>query len=272
MRPVRTADLRPGRRPRIPSDTGPEPASGSVPDRAAGSRGISLFELVVAMALFAMVATLGLQALSGTVQIGSRLGEASARVGAESRAVTLLRQDLSRMVGLRFHPPRAEGFGQSALSLSPDGLQLSFSIAGQHDDVAAPITGASMTGASVIGAGLQRVVWRLDPASGQLSRQIWPMLHPADARQQAPATVWLTEVASLQLRSFSRQTGWVAGVRPEAGSLSSEPDSSLAPTLDNLDGDHLLLPDYSSDRLPLALDLVLTRRNGDQLRLLEVLR
>jgi len=254
MRPVRTADVRPGRRPRIPSDTGP--------DRAAGSRGLSLFELVVAMALFAMVATLGLQALSGTVQIGSRLGEVSARVGAESRAVTLLRQDLSRMVGLRFHPPGAEGFGQSALSLSPDGLQLSFSIAGQHDDVAAPIIGASMT------AGLQRVVWRLDPASGQLSRQIWPGLHPAEARQQAPATVWLTEVASLQLRSFSRQTGWVAGVRPEAGSLSSEP----APTLDNLDGDQLLLPDYSSDRLPLALELVLTRRNGDQLRLLEVLR
>lgn len=263
MRPVRTADLRPGRRPRIPSDTGP--------DRAAGSRGLSLFELVVAMALFAMVATLGLQALSGTVQIGSRLGEVSARVGAESRAVTLLRQDLSRMVGLRFHPPGAEGFGQSALSLSPDGLQLSFSIAGQHDDVAAPISGASVIGASMT-AGLQRVVWRLDPASGQLSRQIWPGLHPAHARQQAPATVWLTEVASLQLRSFSRQTGWVAGVRPEAGSLSSEPASSLAPTLDNLDGDQLLLPDYSSDRLPLALDLVLTRRNGDQLRLLEVLR
>lgn len=258
MTPVRTADLRPGRRPRI------RPCKGS--DRAAGSRGLSLFELVVAMALFAMVATLGLQALSGTVQIGSRLGAVSAQVGAESRAVTLLRQDLSRMVGLRFHPPGAEGFGQSALSLSADGLQLSFSIAGQHDDVAAPITGASMT------AGLQRVVWRLDPASGQLSRQIWPGLHPAHARQQAPATVWLTEVASLQLRSFSRQTGWVTGVRPEAGSLSSEPVSSLAPTLDNLDGDQLLLPDYSSDRLPLALDLVLTRRNGDQLRLLEVLR
>lgn len=259
MRSVRTADVRPGRRPRIPPETGP--------DRAAGSRGLSLFELVVAMALFAMVATLGLQALSGTVQIGSRLGEVSAQVGAESRAVTLLRQDLSRMVGLRFHPPGAEGFGQSALALSPDGLQLSFSIAGQHGDVAAPRTGTSMTG-----SGLQRVVWRLDPASGQLSRQIWPGLHPAHARQQAPATVWLTEVASLQLRSFSRQTGWVAGVRPEAGSLSSEPASSLAPTLDNLDGDQLLLPDYSSDRLPLALDLLLTRRNGDQLRLLEVLR
>ena len=267
MRPVRTADLRPGRRLRIPPYTGS--------DRAAGSRGLSLFELVVAMALFAMVATLGLQALSGTVQIGNRLGAVSAQVGAESRAVTLLRQDLSRMVGLRFHPPGGAGFGQSALSLSADGLQLSFSIAGQHDDVAAPISGASVIGASMT-AGLQRVVWRLDPASGQLSRQIWPGLHPAHARQQAPATVWLTEVASLQLRSFSRQTGWVAGVRPEAGSLSSEPDSSqassLVPTLDNLDGDQLLLPDYSSDRLPLALDLVLTRRNGDQLRLLEVLR
>lgn len=227
------------------------------PDTTAGSRGLSLFELVVAMALFAMVATLGLQALSGTMQIGSRLGEVSARVGAESRAVTLMRQDLSRMVGLRFHPPDGDGIGQGALLLSADKLRLSFSIAGQHGDL-------SGVGA---GAGLHRVEWRLDPATGQMSRRIWPLLAPTRASQQTPEVVWLHDVVGLRLRSYSRETGWVDGVQPESGSPLSE--AGIDPG--SLDGDQLRLPDYNSDRLPLALEVEIIRRNGDRLRLLEVL-
>lgn len=215
------------------------------------TRGLTLIELVAAMAVFALVAIMGLQLLSGTLRQRDRLESLSQKAAEISLGTTLLRNDLSAILPLLFHPPG--GGSRSALHLSGDGRVLSFSISGQDD--LPPISGQ----------GLHRVEWRLDVGQGVLLRRVWPVLNPAFASAVQPEVAYFAGVRSWSVRSYWPQLGWLPGVE------SSEPRVAELRTPDG-DGPLVALADSYSDRLPDAVEVTLEIDGFGPLVLLESLR
>lgn len=156
--------------------------------------GLTLFELVAVLAIFALVAVAGLQAVSGAVRARERIGAADAGTVELMRAMTLLRADLKALVDMPFQPPGAGTAPEPAFLAEPREGRVALTLAGQ----------AVLPGTQ--GAGLVRVVWRLDRAGGRLTRQVWPVLRPASVRAAGPEVTVLEPVRALGLR-----------VRPAAG-------------------------------------------------------
>lgn len=217
----------------------------------AADTGLSLIELVIAMAVFALVAVMGMQSLTGSLRLSERLTEIDQETAELGTALALLRSDLDAVVPMLFYPP--QDTPQAAVTLSPDGKSFALSLAGQAT------FGAAHT-------DRQRVEWALDGATGLLSRRYWPTLIPAQSSQRGEDMAVLGGVRGMVLRSFWPGAGWVAGVTPpfavqlQAAETPTDQDSSGAPA-----------PVYYST-LPLALELtVQTERQGD-LRLVQTLR
>lgn len=223
-----------------------------------GDRGLTLIELVAAMAVFALVAVAGLTALSATLRQRDQLIRMEEQAAGISLGAALLRRDLSAMTPLMFRPP--PGPAQSALHLSSGGRNLSFTISGQPD-LTLPAGSADAVGA----AGLQRVEWRWDPAQGQMSRRIWPVLAPVSPAQAAPDATYFEGVNAVRLRSYWPDIGWREGVVSGEAPVASATAS---------DGDGILTAQVSaySDSLPLAVEVTLGIDGFGPLVLLEVLK
>lgn len=157
-------------------------------------RGITLIELIVAMALFALVAVMGLQALNGMLRSQGRLVGQSQTNAALSLTLALLRQDLAAALPVLFYTP--SGVPVSALSVTRPGPQLALSLGGQ----AAPAT-PDFT-------GFHRVTWHFDQRGQRLMRQAWPALQPASGRQQGPMVEMLTGVSGFDVRLYEASIGW----------------------------------------------------------------
>jgi len=162
------------------------PSTARCPRRAA--RGFTLLELVVALALFALVSVMALQVLTGALH-QRRVLERSAAQGAEVlRTLTLLRRDLEHLVPLPFRSP----LGEEAPAYAPGEDRLALSVGGQPRlPPATPADGEE--------AGFQRVIWRHDPEAGTLSRRVWGVLNPRDPEQIGDETVHLTGVRELRV-------------------------------------------------------------------------
>lgn len=214
--------------------------------------GLTLIELIAAMAIFALVAVMGLQALTGALRMRDRLDGMAQQAGELGLGLGLLRNDLSAMMPLLFHPP--SGGTRSGLDLSGDGTVLSFSIGGQAD--VPPVDSL----------GLHRVEWRFDAGQQALLRRAWPVLNPANARAAGPEVPYLTGVRALRVRSYWPQKGWLPGV------ASGEPRS--APTAGPEDGDGPLVAVINSysDTLPEAVEVMLELDGFGPIRLVETLR
>jgi len=156
--------------------------------------GITLIELVVAMALFALVAAMSLQAITGMLRARDHLLVLSGDTARLSLALTLLRQDLSAAVPILFYTPG--GRPASALDITPPGPRLSLSVAGQAGAATPDFT------------GFHRVEWQFDPANARLMRRVWPALQPAARSQVAPAVEMLTGVRGFELRLYRGEAGW----------------------------------------------------------------
>ncbi len=156
--------------------------------------GFSLLELVVVLAIFAMVALIGTQVIRATVTTDRRLSALSESGEELAVALALLRRDLGAAIGIGFITP--SGAGERALRVGADGFSLS--VGGL----------AGLPGSS---AGLGRVVWRLDPGSGQLTRRVWTTLAPGSDRAASPEVVVLTDVTGIAVQSFTPETGWQPG-------------------------------------------------------------
>lgn len=217
---------------------------------------MTLIELVAALALFALVAVMGLQALTANLRMRDRLTVLEQQAGELSLGLALLRNDLSALLPVLFHP--TSGGRRSAIHLSNDGLTLSFSVSGQPG--LTPAVGADP------GLGLHRVEWRLDVPRQQLMRRVWPVLSPASDLSVSPEVAYLSGVTGLSLRSLWPQLGWLPGVS------SSAP--RVAPELGGGDGDGVLvrLADSYSDTLPEALELTLQIKELGSVVLLEAVR
>lgn len=213
--------------------------------------GLSLIELVVAMALFAMVAIMGLQSLNGTMRISERLTQTDSDTAELGNAVALLRNDLTAVVPMLFYPPQDAPRG--AVDLSQNGTLLGLSLAGQktftptHTD-------------------RHRAQWSVDTSTDTLIRRFWPALLPVETSQLSAEMMVLGGVRSMSLRTFWPDIGWVAGTSPPVGAqivvqeVSVDQDSIGTP------------PPASFSILPIAVEVTLhTVRHGD-LRLVQTLQ
>lgn len=209
-------------------------------------RGLTLVELVVSMAIFALVATLGLQALTGTLRVRDRVADDVEAVAALGFATSLLRRDLSALVPL-LDAPRSDAPG-SAIAAPRPGRELALSLGGQ------PRIGT--------GGGFARATWQVAP-DGTLRRAFRPTLAPLDP---VPGT-WmplLDGVRSLSVRSHWPDAGWVAGTAPPVppGSRPEPVDSDAGPAP----------PELYSSTLPEAVEVTLDTEDFGRIVLVESLK
>ncbi len=137
--------------------------------------GFSLLELMVALALFSLVAIMSLQILTGALHQRSLMERRTNESASLLRMMTLLRADLESVVPISFSPPLG---GQEPAFMPAD------------DRLALTLGGQARLNGSAQGApdedGFLRVIWHLDRTSGRLTRQIWPVLYPRDPAQLGP--------------------------------------------------------------------------------------
>ena len=168
--------------------------------QAPKTKGFSLLELVAVLAIFAMVALIGVQVMQSTLRSSERLTEISDQSGEMAVALSLLRQDLSNAVTRGFIPPG--GGEQPALVQGQGGFALSVGGVARLDP------GAS---------GFGRVVWRYDPTTDQLLRRVWTSLNPGDPRAASPEIAVLSGVEGFSLFSYDAQGGWRPGYASDPG-------------------------------------------------------
>lgn len=155
--------------------------------------GLTLIELTAAMAVFALVAVMGMQALNASLRMSSGLNARDAATWQVAEALALIRHDLGARDPSRFVAP--DGRAEPALLFDQGSNRLAMSVSGL--DV--------LPGTAETGTG--RVEWQLDPATGTLSRRFWRSLSPAGQRAAGPEVAILDGVAEMTLRLLT-EDGW----------------------------------------------------------------
>jgi general secretion pathway protein J len=166
-------------------------------DREQSQAGFTMLEMVVVLALFALIATFSLQALSGTLRARDRLLVADENSKNLARTLAQMRADMNAVVGVTFTMP--SGDVESAVEIADLGNAVALSVSGRFD----------FGGDETIGLG--RVVWRLDQSSGTLSRQVWPVLNPASSFARGPEVVMMTGVSAITVRRLINTSVWETG-------------------------------------------------------------
>lgn len=226
--------------------------TGPVAKQTRGDGGMTLIELVVAMAIFALVAIMGLQGLSGMLRIRDRLTEVDQNTASLSRAVALLRNDLTSILPMRFFPPG--GPAAPALDQSTDATVFALSIAGQPDIGGDPDAG-----------GIYRAQWRVDPETETLFRQVWTTLTPADTQALQPETQVMQGVLGLRVRSHWGDQGWIDG--PANPFLQNAPPANLQDE-DMVGG----APEVYSDFVPSGVEVTLVTAEHGDITLIEAIQ
>ncbi|MBD3664939.1 hypothetical protein H9Q16_13485 [Sulfitobacter sp. TSTF-M16] len=212
---------------------------------------MSLIELVVAMAIFALIAVMGVQSLSGMLRMRDRLVAMDDKTAALGQTLGLLRNDLSAVMPMVFFPP-GRAAPQSAIRLTDGSTRLAFSVAGQPD-----LKGVRP------GGRIERVEWRLDQTSATLHRRAWQTLIPASPQALSPEIAVMNGVTGMTVRSFWPGAGWQTGI---ASPFSAAPVGSS-------DGDVAGgAPEVYSDLIPSAIEVTLVTESHGSLRLLETLK
>lgn len=191
--------------------------------------GLSLIELVVAMAVFAMVAVMGLQSLAGMTRGQAVLEQRATAQMALHTGLSRLKADMSSVAPVLFFAPTPEA-PRSAIRLSQGGRVLALNLSGQTE----------------VAGQMQRAEWHFDAEAGTLSRALWQSTIPADTTAYLPPQPVLTGVRDMQVRSFWQGNGWQSGV--------AQPGTGGSVTVD---GDDASIGAVFSDTLPLALEITL---------------
>ncbi|CUH89342.1 PilD-dependent protein PddD [Phaeobacter sp. CECT 5382] len=238
--------------------------------KRSSERGLSLIELVVAMAIFALVAVLGTQALTGMIRMRDDLAARSDQAATLAEATSLLRADLAALVPMLFYPPdRAPPRSALRFARGTGRASLKLSVAGQpdfHKDVPRLTAGQTTRQTGPIGLSTQRVEWQLQ--AGVLSRGFWPTLTPARSASRSPSVPILTGVQDLRLRSYWPQIGWVDGASTLQASAA---DTATTTTAADSDSAAFAAEVYSSS-LPLAVELTLISDEFGKISLVESLK
>jgi general secretion pathway protein J len=165
----------------------------------ARDQGLTLLELVVAVALFALVAVMGLQTLTAMMRNRDHLDVRAQTAAETSQAFALLRADLNAAIPMSFRAPDGATPLAAPFSLDPTGNVFAISVSGQPS--------LSPDGSN----GFGRVVWSFDPSAETLTRRSWPVLAPAGAQLESTAMEVLQGVTALSVESYFAQTGWQNG-------------------------------------------------------------
>ena len=184
-----------------------------IPHARARQAGFTLIELVAVLAIFSMVALMGLQSITSLVRSRDQLAAEQDQSETLAYAMTLLRSDLKHAVAMPFQPP---GATQEAALI--------------HDRTALRLTtGGRGTVPGAEDSGLSRVIWRHDPSAATLPRQVWPGLAPANTTARSPERIVLSDVRRLTITSYSRDDGaW----RATFGTQDNAPKSSHPDAVD----------------------------------------
>lgn len=164
---------------------------------ARAPRGFTLVELVAVLAVFSLVAVMGLQAITGGLRVRGALETADGEAAAMVRTLALLRHDLSSAVPAAFHP--AIGGPEPAFDAPAGSGRLAVSIGGQP---ALPDTPS---------AGLGRVEWQHDAVGQTLTRRVWPSLAPRDGFDVGPEVTMLEGVDRFGVSVLDIGTRWRPG-------------------------------------------------------------
>lgn len=189
-------------------------------------RGITLIELVVAMSLFAVVAVMGIQAITGQLFLRDRLLDSDARTAELALGLTMMRADMAAVVPIGFTTPGGEA--RSVVAAQTDGnlVEISMTIAGQPaQDDPRPV-------------GFHRVVWRWDSTTGELRRAYWPRLAPTPRDTPQGDVMLFRDVRTLNMQLFVQGQGWQSLYPPPEGfdlaaSLMLQAPDALSLTLDS---------------------------------------
>lgn len=138
-------------------------------------RGLTLLELIAATAIFALVAVMAVQALTGGLAQRRVIERVDGEQAELARTLALLRQDLESRVPLPHLP--AAGGTEAALAPLPGG-------------------GFALSRAGADG-GFARVTWRVDAGAGRLLRRSQPLTGPGDPA--VPERAVMAEVSGLRL-------------------------------------------------------------------------
>ncbi|GGA29435.1 type II secretion system protein GspJ [Neptunicoccus cionae] len=169
--------------------------------------GFTLIELIVVLAVFALVATMSLQAMTGTLRTRDRLAGVAEQTAQTTRVLALLRSDLESAVPLEFHD--VSGRIRSSFDIAQGSVEMAISVSGRHG-----LPGEQVT-------GLGRVIWRYDRGAGVLTRQSWPVLNPADRGSVGPQVVVGEGITGFEVRRLDGDGNWVSGPDPNLGAGSS---------------------------------------------------
>ena len=160
-----------------------------------GDGGFTLLELVAVLAIFALIATMGVQALQGALRTQRALADRSAATVELEAALGQLRHDLEHAAPLVFVTPG--GTVRAAFEVGARGQGFTLSLAGLAGLDDRP--------------GQGRVEWQLDPADGALTRRMWPVLAPVEADQAGPAQPVIGGIEDLRVFTYAAETGWRSG-------------------------------------------------------------
>lgn len=181
-----------------------------------GRAGFSLVEVLVALALFAMIGAAGAAVLSISADNRERVLEASQRLARLQRLDALLRADLGQAVARQVRDtagqPRAAAFVGGPAPESPGAL-FDFVRQGWENPGEAPRP------------SIQRLEYRL--VDGRLERRTWP--HPDGARPDAPIVLHdgVRQARAVFIQGGRESDGWAgteAQPLPEAVRLELELD------------------------------------------------
>ncbi|MCT8161672.1 GspJ family type II secretion system protein [Pseudoruegeria sp. SHC-113] len=162
-------------------------------------RGLTLIELVVAMAVFALVATMSLQAITGSLRQRDGLSEVALAASDLAVAATLIRSDLAHMGPALFHDPDQNDGPRSAF-VAPAGAEtLGLSTLRTRLPEAAP-AGQPM-----------RVDWRRESKTGQLQRRVWPSTQPGTSEAAGPWVTLLQGVQAFEISVLDAGGQWQSG-------------------------------------------------------------
>lgn len=156
-------------------------------------RGFTLLELLIAIAIFSLLALASYRMLSSVLASDERTRRQEQSLRQLSRALNALERDVLQVIAR----PIRDGYGQwqpALLASNQHNAGLELSRGGWRNPLAQPR------------AELQRVRWQLH--NGTLQRLYWPVLDQAQDSQAVRQTA-LHEVSALRLRLLDANGEWL---------------------------------------------------------------